>query len=145
MAFSRTLYWLALGILPLSVWATNGETCNRLYDEARYREAMACYMQPDIITYPAVMNRIGFMYDFGQGVPPDPEKAADWYRRSAETGFVDAQANLGIMYEAGTGVPQDDHEAAKWFTKAAETTVSECRRKNGLFLCQRHRRPAGLP
>ena len=52
MAFSRTLYWLALCILPLSVCAGNGETCNRLYDAAKYREAMACYMQPDIITLP---------------------------------------------------------------------------------------------
>ena len=45
MAFSRTLYWLALCILPLSVWADKAETCDRLYDEARYREAMACYME----------------------------------------------------------------------------------------------------
>ena len=45
MAFSRTLYWLALCLLPLSVWADKAETCDRLYDEARYREAMACYME----------------------------------------------------------------------------------------------------
>ena len=120
MAFSRTLYWLALCILPLSVCAGNGETCNRLYAAAKYREAMACYMQPDIITHPAVMNRIGFMYDFGQGVPANPEKAADWYRRSAETGFVDAQANLGIMYETGTGVTKDYQKAMFYYRKAAE-------------------------
>ena len=45
MAFSRTLYWLALGILPLSVCAGKVDQCHRLYDSAKYREAMACYME----------------------------------------------------------------------------------------------------
>ena len=150
MAFYRTLYWLALCILPLSVWAGKVDQCHRLHDDARYREAMVCYMQPDLVTHPVVMNIIGYMYSKGQGVPADPEEALRWYHRSADAGFAAAQFNIGILYEQGRGVPQDASEAAKWFTKAAEQQYpnaeeSECRRKNGLFLCQRHRRPAGLP
>ena len=133
MAFSKTLYWLALCILPLSVCATNGETCNRLYAAAKYREAMACYMQPDIITHPAVMNRIGYMHSKGQGVPADPEKAAYWYRRSAETGFAAAQFNIGIRYEQGRGVPQDASEAAKWFLKAAEQGLADAEETMGYY------------
>ena len=71
MAFSRTLYWLALCLLPLSVWADKAETCDRLYDAAKYREAMACYMQPDVRNDPGMMNRIGYMHNEGQGVHPE--------------------------------------------------------------------------
>ena len=133
MAFSRTLYWLALGILPLSVWAGKVDQCHRLHDDARYREAMVCYMQPELVTHPVVMNIIGYMYSKGQGVPADPEEALRWYHRSADAGFAAAQFNIGILYEQGHGVPQDASEAAKWFTKAAEQQYPNAEEKMGYF------------
>lgn len=41
----------------------------------------------------------------------DYEKAAEYYRKAAEKGHLDAQYNLGIMYETGEGVPQNNAEA----------------------------------
>ena len=47
-------------------------------------------------------------------------KAAEWYRKSADRGNVNAQFNLGGMYYKGEGVTQDYTKALKWFSKAAE-------------------------
>ena len=120
MAYIRTLFRLALCILPLSVCAGNAGKCHRLYDKGQYRQAMTCYMQPDIISDPAIMNRIGIMYGYGQGVPPNPDETYKWFRRSADAGFAPAQTNLGLMYAQGNGIPQDFTEAAHWFLLAAK-------------------------
>jgi len=48
------------------------------------------------------------------------EKAAEWWRKSAEQGHATAQYNLAWSYEKGKGVLQDYNEAAKWYRKAAE-------------------------
>jgi TPR repeat protein len=63
---------------------------------------------------------LGYMYDFGQGVPQDYKKAIRWYRKAAEQGYAEAQYNLGHMYDKGQGVPQDYKEAVRWYRKAVE-------------------------
>ena len=40
---------------------------------------------------------LGLMYDNGDGVPEDNEKAVKWYRLAAERGVVAAQARLDQM------------------------------------------------
>jgi TPR repeat protein len=52
-------------------------------------------------------------------VPRDYDKAVEWYRKSAEQGFAEAQYKLGLIYEEGLGVTQDYVEAHKWFNLAA--------------------------
>ena len=63
---------------------------------------------------------LGFMYEYGKGVPEDNKEAVKWYTLAAEQGNARAQANLGFMYEYGKGVPEDNKEAVKWYTLAAE-------------------------
>jgi len=65
-------------------------------------------------------NRLGEMYEFGQGVKRDPVQAFDWYRKAADQGLVAAQHNLGRSYNFGTGVNQDFKVAERWYRKAAE-------------------------
>jgi TPR repeat protein len=65
------------------------------------------------------------MYDEGAGRPQDLAAAADWYRKAAQQGFVDAQTNLGMMYYHGQGVSRNHDEAAKWFRLAADQGDSE--------------------
>ena len=60
------------------------------------------------------------MYEMGEGVGQDYEKAAKWYREAAEQGHANAQVNLAAMYHRGQGVGQDSAEAARWYRKAAE-------------------------
>jgi TPR repeat protein len=46
-------------------------------------------------------------------------EAVAWYRRAAEQGHPDAQADLAKAYAEGIGVPQDSVEAYKWYDLAA--------------------------
>jgi TPR repeat protein len=68
----------------------------------------------------AAQNRIGEMYEFGQGVERDTDAAFAWYRKAADQGNVTAWHNLGRAYNFGTGVPQDYAKAEEWYRKAAE-------------------------
>jgi hypothetical protein len=60
------------------------------------------------------------MYDNGQGVTQDYQKAFKWISLPAEKGDAKAQFFLGCMYEDGQGVTQNYTEAIKWYTLAAE-------------------------
>lgn len=44
--------------------------------------------------------------------------AVDYFRRSAELGFVPAQVVLGYFYDTGHGVTADPREALEWYKKA---------------------------
>ena len=61
---------------------------------------------------------LGFMYQFGYGVPKEDKEAVRWYRLAADRGNAQAQKNLGFMYEFGRGVPQDFAQAHMWFNLA---------------------------
>lgn len=65
-------------------------------------------------------NRIGEMYEFGQGVARNNDEALKWYRLAAEQNVVAAWHNLGRSYNFGTGVEQDYAKAEEWYRKAAE-------------------------
>ena len=62
---------------------------------------------------------LGWMYEFGQGVPQDFKLAIAWYLKAAEHGIAGAQVNLGVMYYQGRGVPQDYSQAYHWLNLAA--------------------------
>jgi uncharacterized protein len=59
-------------------------------------------------------SRLGFMYEYGFGVPKNYEAAAWWTMRAAEQADASAQYRLGLMYDKGLGVPQDYVEAYRW-------------------------------
>ena len=61
---------------------------------------------------------LGDLYRRGVGVPPDPEKAIEWYERGGSHG---GWLFLGLAYEEGDGVPKDVERAAYYLGKAAET------------------------
>ena len=50
---------------------------------------------------------LGFMYQYGRGVPQSYPLALYWYRRGAEQGDPAAQHLLGLMYDKGHGVDRD--------------------------------------
>jgi len=55
----------------------------------------------------------------GMGVARNPRKAAEWYRKAAARGHVDAMHAMGTLRETGDGVPRDDGRAADWYHLAA--------------------------
>ena len=65
---------------------------------------------------------IGFMYQYGRGVPQNHALAVYWYRRGAEQGNTVAQHLLGLMYDKGQGVITDHVLAHMWLSLAAART-----------------------
>ena len=63
---------------------------------------------------------LGNLYRFGEGVAPDPVKAAQFYERAALAGWPDAMFNLGGCYRVGEGVPKDPARAVFWYERAAQ-------------------------
>jgi len=51
---------------------------------------------------------IGVMYALGLGVTRDPERAFEWYMRSAMKGHPGAQSGVAWYYEVGLGMPAPD-------------------------------------
>jgi len=70
---------------------------------------------------------LGFMHDFGFGLPENDQEAVKWYRLAAEQGDSRAQLFTGLMYANGQGVPQNDQEAIKWYRLAAEQGYEEAK------------------
>ena len=65
---------------------------------------------------------LGFMYQYGRGVPQSYVLAIYWYRRGAEQGNAVAQHLLGLMYDKGMGIPTNHVAAHIWLNLAAART-----------------------
>jgi TPR repeat protein len=96
-------------------WA-NYSLGNEAYLLKNYAKAMKEFKADED---PRSLYQLGFMYDHGEGVTQDGKQAAEWYRKAAEKGNIQAQYRLGVLYANGYGVEQDLKEAAKWYKKAA--------------------------
>ncbi len=108
---------LALLVAPASADLDSGWDAFDQGDyETAYQEWIGMASKGDA----AAQSYIGYLYEFGLGVPQDYAQAADWYRRAAEQGDAYAQGNLGYLYDSGLGVPQDYRMAANWYRQAAE-------------------------
>ena len=62
-----------------------------------------------------LLNIDAELQDFG--------KAADYFRRSAELGNMDAAYALALLYKDGRGVPKDLARAAKWMKQSADENI----------------------
>jgi hypothetical protein len=73
---------------------------------------------PDVNLAPIEMWYKGIKeFDFARQYAPSAYKTArDWFQKSAEKGFAQAQNDLGNMYYFGYGGVQSCEEAIKWFT-----------------------------
>jgi soluble lytic murein transglycosylase-like protein len=67
----------------------------------------------------------GEAYEHGEGMPKDPERAAQTYCKAARLGDAQSQFNLGWMYANGRGVERSDATAAFFFAAAAEQGLQE--------------------
>jgi TPR repeat protein len=62
---------------------------------------------------------LGYIYEYGIGVPQSWSAAVDYYLLSAEHGDPTGQYLLGLMYDKGFGVSRDVVLAYKWLDLAA--------------------------
>lgn len=59
----------------------------------------------------------------GNDAEADYEEAFIWYRKAADQGNTDAQAQLAHFFYEGIFVQQDDAKAVKWFKKSVESAT----------------------
>ena len=64
-------------------------------------------------------NRIGEMYEYGQGVERNLENAFEWYSKAAKQGLLAAVHNLARAYNFGTGTEIDYQQAEVLYREAA--------------------------
>ena len=68
---------------------------------------------------PEAQLNLGLLYQSGQGVNIDLEKALYWYEQAASAGLAEAHLNLGMMYFEGLNVEQDYTVSFREFQSAS--------------------------
>lgn len=72
------------------------------------------------------------------GIEINKTSPLEWLRKSAESGFAEAQYILADCYRCGDGMPENIAEAVLWYRKAAEQGDADAQYKLGL--CYQHGR-----
>ena len=73
------------------------------------------------------------MYDCGDGVEQNYQKAVEYYQKAAEQDYPQAQNNLGLLYEHGKGVEQSYKKAIELYQKAADQGFAQAHSNLGLL------------
>ena len=76
--------------------------------------------------------RIGDCYTYGIGVKKNPQKAFEYYSKSAQYERASAMVRLGVCYNNGTGVEQNAVTAVEWYRKAVEAGNADAMRNLGV-------------
>ncbi len=69
---------------------------------------------------PEAQVSAGYMYETGDQVDQDYDRAAYWYTRAHEQGDGDGTYGLATLHVQGRGVPKDVKKAVALYTSAAE-------------------------
>ena len=93
---------------------------NKLYDNKEYEKAIELYKKAAALGHIGVLNRLGWMYQYGEGVEQSDTEAVKWYRKGAEAGNANAMYNLGWMYANGRGVEQNYNKAIELYKKSID-------------------------
>jgi len=70
--------------------------------------------------HPNAQYNLAVMYQKGDGVDQNDQKALYWYEKAAEAKLPIAQYNLGMIYFAGEIVAKDEQKAKELWEKAAD-------------------------
>lgn len=90
------------------------------YTAKDYKTAMAEYKKSADDKDPIACARLANIYEFGKAdIKINLKESVKWYKKAAELGDIESQANLGVMYERGAGVKKNEKTAVEWYRKAA--------------------------
>lgn len=98
-----------------------------VYDRANPESAVQHWLVPAEAGDSDAQFYLGQIFEGRAGMPPDYERAAQWYRRAAEAGHRGAQASYAVLLEKGLGVEKDLVEALRWYREASGLEVAELR------------------
>ncbi|MBE9589341.1 tetratricopeptide repeat protein, partial [Moraxella sp. K1630] len=92
------------------------QSCQELYDTSPQSAIVICQNE-------LAQNSNNVKLQFYLAVAYDLEEnytqAIEWYTKSANQGYAEAQYNLGVMYYNGHGIKQDYQKAFEWHSKSA--------------------------
>ena len=112
--------------------AANMENDGGLYNTGRFykngyivdqdvSQAISYYERAHIAGYQKAGNAIARLYEIGDGVPADPQKAYDWYLLGSEAGWAWSFSKLGDVHSQGLlGQPVDNAKAYGWYLMARD-------------------------
>lgn len=66
------------------------------------------------------LYNLGGMYESGNGVEKNQERADELIFKAAEKGDAEAQNRVGVRYSSGRGLPKDPRKAVEWYRKSAD-------------------------
>ena len=66
------------------------------------------------------MLRLGFAYEYGNGIGKNVYEAVKWFRKAAEHGLAPAQDQLAYCYDKGVGLERNLDKAIEWCQKACD-------------------------
>ena len=103
----KNIFKVLLCICALSVsgagaaYAGAKEDAIAAYDKGDYKRAARLFEPLAKHGDALAQFKLGVMYADGKGVKQNLKAAQDWYTKSADQGFVDAQYNLGLAFYKG--------------------------------------------
>jgi uncharacterized protein len=117
----RLTFALALAALCLASGAKADSLSagRRAFERHDYARAASLLLVEAERGSPVAQTYLGYMYQYGLGVPRDYVLATSWLHQAAEQGDPTGQFLLGLLFDKGYGVPQDWVEAEVWLNLAA--------------------------
>ena len=135
------LLLLAGGLLCAQATAQPGDPFAPIFqaiDQQQYDRACEL-LQPLVESNNArAIYVLAYMYQEGQGLPIDLQKANQLYAQSAALKFHPAMNNLGISYRDGRGLAQSYQQALELFTQAAALGNRQAALNTGLLYVNGH-------
>lgn len=112
------------------------------FDKRKYEKALHYLQFPASLGHPKSLNRLGYIYRKGcKKIPIDYKKAKEYYQKSAEKGFAQAQFNLSNWYYKGYNGELDFEESLKWLEKAVAQGHQKAQNRLGYM----HKKGLGIP
>ncbi|MHB1948018.1 MAG: tetratricopeptide repeat protein [Gammaproteobacteria bacterium] len=103
--------------------------------DTNHKQAMELYHQAAIAGSRFALYRLGLYYMQGfLDVPPNPEKAVEYYKKAAEYGLPRAKLKLAECLQDGIGVKKDEKAAFELMREAAIANVPEAQYIFGTML-----------
>jgi TPR repeat protein len=87
-----------------------------LYEEGEYRQAFLAFHRAAKLGDPQAQVNLANMYDAGEGVNQDRERAIHWYKLAIKKGVPEGAYNLAVSYRQQGKIKW----ARYWFQRAAE-------------------------
>lgn len=87
------------------------------YNSEKYSDAIAA-LSKTASSDTEAQTLLGYMYEKGLGVSPNPEEAFLAYKRATDKGATLAQVYVGLCYQNGNGTAKDLALAIEYFKKA---------------------------